>query len=248
MFKNITTAGPWILCALLFAVLLYTQMCKSKPTTVAKSDYEALVKSKEDTIKYFSEIIKADDAAINTATAHAEQSADKAKESEARLTESQGVIARLNAKINAGRKEKPDGSFVAVSPRYIDGCDSLQLQSEYQDIQINRLKKDNAGLVVAKDQEIATRDNKLIDQENFNIALRNQLDMCLLKVKDKEQVKAKNQWYGEVGLLGNQVNPIGGGEAGITLINKRGVMYGVKGQLVGGRVWYGVKTGVRLFR
>lgn len=247
MTKNITTAGPWILCALLFGVILYMQMCKSKPVTT-QSDYDALVKSKEDTIKHFNEIIKADNAAIETATTHAEQSADRAKESEAKLSESQSVNARLNAKINAGRKEKPDGSFIAVSPRYIDGCDSLQLQSEHQDIIINRHKKDNAELKAAKDLEIATRDNKLIDQENFNISLQKQLDNCLTKVKEKEQVKAKNQWFGEVGLLGNQVNPIGGGEAGIMLINKRGVMYGVKGQLVGGRIWYGIKTGVRLFR
>lgn len=244
------TASPWIICCLLFCVILLQQMCKAKPSsdTIPKSDYEASIKATKDTVKYFDEIIKADDAAIESATAHAVQSAERAMVSESKVTEGQGIIARLNAKLNAARKEKPDSSFIAVSPNYIKGCDSLQLATEYQDIQINRHKKDNAELKADKERQIAERDNKLIDQQNFNISLRNQLDACQLKVKEKESINVKNQWYGEVGLLGNQVNPIGGGEAGITLINKRGVMYGVKGQIVSGRVWYGVKTGFRLFR
>lgn len=241
-------SAPWILCVLLFVVILYLVTCKTKTATVPKSEYEALKKTTQDTVKYFNEILKADDAAIVTATAHAVQSAERAIESEAKVTEGQSIIARLNAKLNAARNQRPDSSFVTVSPEYVIGCDSLQLQSEYQDIQINRMKKDNAVLVAAKEQEIATRDNKLIDQENFNIALRKQLDTCQLKVKEKENVKVKNQWYGVVGLTGNEANPLGGGEAGIILINKKGVLYGIKGEIVGGRVWYGVKTGVRLFR
>lgn len=245
--KNITNTGPWILCALLFAVILYLQMCKSKPVA-PKKDYEAMKKATEDTVKYYEQILLADSSAIVMAIAHAEESADRAKESEDKVTQSQDIIARLNAKIDAAKKEKPDGTFIPVSPRYINGCDSVRLVSEYQGIQINKYKKDNASLAKAREEEIAARDNKLIDQQNLYLSIKKQLDTCQLKVKDKESVKVKNQWFGEIGLLGNEANPIGGGEAGITLINKRGVMYGVKGQLVGGRVWYGVKTGVRLFR
>lgn len=242
------TASPWIFCAIVFAILLYQLTCNTKADTVPKSDYDALVKTTADTVKHYEEIIKADDAAIESATAHAVQSAEHAIKSESELTASQAENKRLRAKIDAARKEKPDSTFIAVSPRYIDGCDSLQLVSEYQDIIINKHKKDNAALAKAKEEEIATRDNKLIDQENFNIALKKQLDSCQLKVKEKEQIKVKNQWFGVVGLTGNETNPLGGGEAGIILINKKGVLYGVKGEIVGGRVWYGVKTGVRLFK
>jgi hypothetical protein len=240
--------APWILCSILFAVILYLQMCQSKPTTVPKSDYDALKKASDDTVKYFNEIIKADDAAIDMATATAEQSTQRQLEAEDKVTESQGVIARLNAKIAAAKKEKPDSSFIAVSPRYVDGCDSLSLITGLQNIQVTMYKKENAALKSAKVQEIAARDKKLQDQQLFNDAMKKQLDSCLLKVKEKEQVKVKNQWYGEIGLIGNKVNPIGGGEAGISLINKKGVMYGVKSQLLAGQMWYGVKTGVRLFR
>jgi hypothetical protein len=239
---------PWILCAVLFIALLYVQTCNTKPVAVPQGVYDALKKSKDDTVKYFTEIIKADAEAINHATAHAEQSAQVARESEDKLTESQEIIARQNAKIEAGKKEKPNERFIPMSPDYIDGCDSLKLMTEHQDIVINRHKRDNAALAKAKDQEIATRDNKLIDQQNFNISLQKQLDTCQLKIKDKESVKIKNQWYAEIGLMGNKVNPVGGGEAGITLINKRGVMYGLKAQVSAGQVWYGVKTGVRLFK
>lgn len=249
IIKQRSVSVPWILCAIFFAVILYLVTCKTKTATVPKSDYDAMVKTTADTVKYFNEIIKADDAAIVTATAHAVQSAERAIESEAKVSEGQGIIARLNAKLNAARNKRPDSSFVTVSPEYVIACDSLQLASELQDIQINRMKKDNAVLVAAKEQEIATRDNKLIDQENFNTALQNRLDSCHDKVKEKEEpAKVKNQWFGVVGLTGNQTNPLGGGEAGIIMINKKGVLYGVKGEIVGGRVWYGVKTGVRLFR
>lgn len=240
--------APWILCCVLFAIILYLQMCKSKPVAIPQSDYEAMKRATDDTVKYYEQLLKADSAAIELATAHAEESADRARASEDKVTESQGVIARLNAKIDASKKEKQDGTFIPVSPHYIEGCDSLKLASEYQDILINKHKKDNAALAKAKDEEIALRDNKLIDKENLYLSIKKQLENCQVKVKEKDSVKVGNQWFGEVGLLGNQVNPIGGGEAGITLINKRGVMYGIKGQIVGGRVWYGIKTGVRLFR
>lgn len=240
--------APWILCVILFAVILYMQMCKTKTATVPKSVYDAMVKTTADTVKHYEEIIKADDAAIETATAHAVQSAERAAESEAKVTESQSVIKRLSAKIEAAKKEKPNDRFIPMSPGYIEGCDSLRLVSEYQDIQINKHKRDNAALKADKEREIHTRDTALANRTKFNYALRKQLDTCQLKIKEKENVKVKNQWYGVVGLTGNQTNPLGGGEAGIILINKKGVLYGIKGEIVGGRVWYGVKTGVKLFR
>jgi peptidoglycan hydrolase CwlO-like protein len=241
--------APWILSCILFGVILYMQTCKTKPVTVPKSEYDALVKSKEDTVKHFNAIIKADDAAIEAAKTHAVQSAERAIRSEAKVTEGQSEIKRLNAKIDAGRKEKPDSSFVAVSPRYVEGCDSLSLISGIQDIRVDMYKKDNADLKAAKEQEIAARDKKLKDQKDFNDALQKQLDSCQDKVKEKEKsAKVKNQWYGIVGITGNKLNPIAGGEGGITLINKKGVLYGIKGELLAGQLWVGVKTGVRLFR
>lgn len=246
--KNITNVAPWILCTIVFALLLYQLTCNTKSDAVPKSVYDALVKTTADTVKHYEEITKADDAAIETATTHAVQSAERAIESEAKVTESQNEIKRLNAKINAARKEKQDSSFVAVSPRYINGCDSLQLVSEHQGLQIGWLKRDYAGLVVSKKKEIEARDTALANRTKFNHALQKQLTTCLLTVKEKENVKVKNQWYGVVGLTGNEANPLGGGEAGIILINKKGVLYGIKGEIVGGRVWYGVKTGVRLFK
>lgn len=241
-------SAPWILCCILFAVILYLQMCQTKPATVSKSDYEALKKASEDTVKYYEEILKADSAAIELAIAHAEQSAQQARDSEDKLSESQAIISRQQAKIEAGRKERADSSFIAVSPRYIDGCDSLALISGAQDLLINKYKIDNAELAAAKEQQIVARDKKLQDQHAFNLSLRSQLDSCRVKIKEKEEMRIKNQWYGIIGLTGNKLNPLGGGEAGITLINKKGVLYGVKGELLAGQLWVGVRTGIQLFK
>lgn len=205
-------------------------------------------KALTDTANYYEDIIKADDAAIELATVKAEESDQRTRETEDKLNASLADNARLVAKIDAGKKEKPDSSFIPVSPRYIDGCDSLALISGGQDLLISKYKKDNAGLKAAKEQEIATRDRKLQDQAGFNASLSKQLDDCLAKYKEKDSAIIKNQWFGEIGLIGNASQPIGGGEIGITLINKKGVMYGVKAQLSAGQLWYGAKTGFKLFQ
>lgn len=241
--------APWILCCLLFTVILLQRACPSKlQGTVPQSEYDAMAKAVVDTANYYQEIIKADDAAIDLATVKAEESDQRARESEDKLTASQADNARLIAKINAGRKEKPDGTFIPVSPKYIDGCDSLTLISGAQDLLINKYKKDNAILRISNEQQVAAMNKKLQDQANLNSAMKNQLANCLTKFKEKDSVKVKNQWFGEIGLMGNPVQPIGGGEIGLTLINKKGVMYGLKAQLSGGQLWYGVKTGFKLFK
>lgn len=241
--------APWILSCILFAVILYLQSCPRKQSaTVPASQYEAMKKAVVDTAAYYEEIIKADDDAIGLATTMAEEAGQRLRQSEDKVTASQDVIERLNEQIKEAKKEPPNSSFVPVSPNYINGCDSLVFVTGLQRIQINQQKKNYADLVTAKDQEIATRDRKLKDQANFNATLKGQLDNCLTKFKAKDSTKVKNQWFTEVGLMGNPATPIGGGEIGITLINKRGVMYGVKGQIMAGQAWYGVKTGIKLFQ
>lgn len=240
---------PWIISCILFAVILYLQACPRKqPPTVSASEYEVMKKAVVDTAAYYEEIIKADDGAIGLATTRAEESDQRLRESEDKVNAKQDVIERLSEQIKEAKKEPPNASFIPVSPNYISGCDSLVFTTGMQRILINQQKKDYTNLVAAKDQEIATRDKKLQDQANFNASLKNQLDNCLAKFKAKDSAKVKNQWFGEIGLLGNPAQPIGGGEIGITLIDKRGVMYGAKAQLSAGQLWYGVKTGIKLFQ
>lgn len=240
---------PWILSCILFAVILLQQACPGKQSgTVPQSQYEAMKKAVTDTVSYYEEIIKSDDDAIGLATTRAEEADQRARESEDKASASQDVIDRLNQQIKEAKKEPPNASFIPVSPNYISGCDSLVFLTGSQRLFINQLKKDNAGLVAAKDQEIATRDKKLQDQTSFNLSMKAQLANCLAKYKVKDSTKVKNQWFGEIGLMGSPSQPIGGGEIGITLINKQGVMYGVKAQLQGGEVWYGAKTGIKLFQ
>ena len=241
--------APWILSCILFAVILYLQACPRKQSaTVPATEYEAMKKAVVDTAAYYEDIIKADDAAIDLATVKAEEQGQRARESEDKLFASQDVIDRLSQQIKEAKKDPPNASFKPVSPNYIIGCDSLVFATGLQRILINQQKKEYANLVTAKDQEIATRDKKLQDQARFNASLKGQLDNCLTKFKSKDSAKVKNQWYAEIGLMGNPSQPIGGGEIGITLINKRGVMYGVKAQLSSDRVWYGFKTGFKLFQ
>lgn len=229
----------WIAAFILFLVVLYFQLCANKKLTdtITKADYNAMVKAKDDTIKYHKEIIKADDAAIEMAVGHAEQSAQRAKESEDKVTESQSIIARLNAKLNAARKEKPDGSFVAVSPDYINGCDSLQLVTEYNNLQLNWYKRDNAALVASKQREINLRDTAIQHRDQFNAAMIKQLDTCHLKLDSAINNQQRTQVYAGVGMFGNQINPLAGGQVNVSLKTKGNKIYEITGAAVG-NTWY----------
>lgn len=234
----------WIAAFILFLMVLYFQLCQNKKAadTITKADYNAMVKAKDDTIKYHKEIIKADDAAIVTATAHAVESAERAIASEAKVTEGQGVIARLNAKLNAARKEKPDSSFIEVSPNYINGCDSLQLVTEYNNLQLNWYKRDNAALVVAKQYEINKRDTALRHRDQFNAAMTKQLTDCHAKLDSAINNQQRTQVYAGVGMLGNQINPIAGGQVNVSLKTKGNKIYEVTGAAVGGTWYVGLGT------
>jgi hypothetical protein len=240
----------WIFALILFIAVLYLQLCRTKSAgdVVPKSDYEALKKKTDDTVHYFNELLMADSAHMENATALAIQANEKAEQSEAKLTESQSLVQRLNNKIMAAKKEKPDSAFIAVSPNYIDGCDSLQLASEYQDRQIDTYKQEKKELIQAKQAEIATRDKTIKDQKQFNAALQKQLDTCQLKVKEKEEpIKKKAEFYGGVGMLGNKTNPIGGGEVGFALKTKKDKIYEIKYIQTNKDWWAGVKTFFKIF-
>ncbi len=195
-----------------------------------------MVKAKEDSIKYYQDIIKVDSVIINYAHMASAEHLNKAELYQRSLIESQSLVRRLSDKIEAAKKEKKDYSWVAVSPRYVEGCDSLRLANIDQAVKINDAQQENAKVVELMDYEISLRDTAIRHRDAFNAAMIKQLDTCQLKLDTAINKQQRTQIYAGVGMLGNQINPIGG-QVNVSLKTKGNKIYEVTGAAIG-RTWY----------
>jgi len=230
--------GGWIAAFILFLVVLYLQLCASKKLSegVSKADYNAMVKAKDDTVKYYKNIIHGDSETINNAHMATADQAEKTELYRRSLAESQNTVQRLADKVAAAKKEKPNDSWVAVSPNYIQGCDSLRLVAIDQNTKIDQAEQENKKTVELMDYEITIRDTALQHRDAFNAALQKQLDSCQLKVKGAVN-QQHTQVYAGVGMFGNQINPLAGGQVNVSLKTKGNKIYEVTGAAVG-NTWY----------
>lgn len=228
----------------MFLVVLYFQLCQNKKNTeaITKDDYNAMVKAKEDSIKYYKGIIKADSVNINDAHMASAEHRDKAELYQRSLAESQNLVRRLSDKIEAAKKEKKDDTWVAVSPRYVEGCDSLRLANIDQAAKINEAQEENAKVVTLMDYEISLRDTALQHRDAFNATMIKQLDACQLKLDTAIEKQQRTQVYAGVGMFGNQINPIAGGQVNVSLKTKGNKIYEVTGAAVGGTWYVGIGT------
>jgi hypothetical protein len=228
----------WIAAFILFLAVLYFQLCANKKLTnnVSKADYNAMVKATKDTVKYYEDILLADSEAINRAHMITAEQYEKAELYRRSLAESQNHVQRLSDKIEAAKKEKPNDSWVAVSPNYVEGCDSLRVAAIGQNTRINEAEQENAKTVELMDYEIGIRDVALHNRDAFNKALTRQLDSCHLKVKGAVN-QQRTQVYAGVGMLGNKINPLAGGQVNVSLKTKGNKIYEVTGAAVG-NTWY----------
>jgi hypothetical protein len=228
----------WVSAFILFLVVLYFQLCANKKLTnaVTKDDYNAMVKAKDDSIKHYRRIIKADSAAINNAHMASAEQREKTELYRRSLAESQNQVQRLADKIEAAKKEKPTDAWVAVSPNYVEGCDSLRLVAIDQNAKIDQAEQDVTKLVKLMDYEISLRDTALAHRDQFNAALTMQLDSCHLKVKGAVNQR-RTQVYAGVGMIGNKINPLAGGQVNVSLKTKGNKIYEVTGAAVG-NAWY----------
>jgi regulatory protein YycI of two-component signal transduction system YycFG len=238
----------WIAAFILFLIILGMQLCANKKLSegVTKADYNAMVKAKNDTIKYHKDIIKADSAAINKAHMATAEQVEKSELYRRSLAESQNQVQRLADKVAAAKKEKPDASWVAVSPNYVTGCDSLRLVAIDQNTKIDQVQQENKKTVELMDYEISLRDTALQHRDAFNRALLNQLDSCHAKVKVAVN-QNRTELYGGVGLLGNKTSPIGGGEGGLLLKTKKDKLYEAKYIITNRDWWVGGKVYFKIF-
>lgn len=237
-------AHPWVLFSLiLMAVVIGLLLCTpARKDTIGQAKYDALEQKVKDTARYYEELLKADSAAINSAEQATADSREQAEVYRREAAAQQGTIDRLVAKIRGAKTETPDDSFVKVSPNYVEGCDSLAEQNTALKQSNQQYEDQNAETMKLMSYEVSIRDSVLSNEREFNAKFRAQLDNCMLQLKGKVDAKQRVQIYAGMGVLGNQINPIGGAQVNLGLRARNSQMYEVTGMMVGNTWYAGVGT------
>lgn len=229
----------WIIAVLAVTAIIYLQLCRTPKPIKTDDVYSALVKQTKDTVAYYEELLKANDAATELAVVKAEQAFQNQLQAENNLKVSNDQVSTLTAQLRTARKDT--SKSVAVSPWYVRACDSLEFAADMQTLRAKMYIKSNDSLKHSLFLQETSYKNKLNIQAQFNNALRRQLDTCQLKVKETGARK-RSQVYAGLNLMGNKTYFIDGGQVNLTLLTKRNTMFEVNGALIHGQLYVGGGT------
>lgn len=232
-----TTLG--ILLVIALVIIFLQNLCKP-PAKNAVDDpaVKALIKAKDDTLTQYRVIHTSDSIKINAA---GQATADQTEQIEVyhnALNAAQATINRLRAKVEGAKLEPEDNTWVKVSPHYVEGCDSLTRQVGVLNDRADKFEEESAELNKLLHYEISVRDSALNNEREFNAKFQSQLNNCMAQLQGKVTAKQRAQLYFGIGMLGNRINPLGGGQVNVSLRARNSQIYEVTGMMVG-KEWYG---------
>lgn len=229
-----------ILLVIALVIIFLQNLCRKPiPSKSESTEKEIQLQQRiKDTAKFYQELLKSESSERAEAAAHSMQQRDQLEETNEKLNTMQAINNRLVAKIEGAKLERPDSTWVKVSPHYVSGCDSLTGRVVDLNNMIDQQQESGLKLAQLMSYEIAIRDSSLKAQKEFNRKFSNQLDDCMTQLHAKVNQKQRNQVYAGIGLLGNQINPIGGGQINVSYLTRGGQIYEITGATVG-NVWYG---------
>lgn len=239
IYYNVMKTALGILLAIALVIIFLQNLCKP-PVKDATDDpaVKALIKAKEDTLALYRQVRAKDSAAINEAQQETAKQFEISEVYREKMSEGQRTIYKLVAKIEGARLEKKDSTWVAVSPYYVEGCDSLIVHTKELNNRIDDFEAQSAELNKLLHYEISIRDSALNNERNFNASFQRQLDECHLKLDTALKKKQPVQLYAGIGMLGNKINPLAGGQVNVSLRARNSMIYEVTGAMVG-NTWYG---------
>lgn len=238
-------AHPWVIFSLiLMAVVIGLLLCTpARKDTIGQAKYDALAQKVKDTARYYEDVIRSKDSIrINEAAIATADQREKLSTYQQALTGAQSTINRLTAQVRAAKAEPKDNTWVEVSPNYVKGCDSLTDHIADLGKMVDDYEQESAELMKLLSYEVSIRDSVLNNEREFNAKFRAQLDNCMLQLKGKVDAKQRVQIYAGMGVLGNQINPIGGAQVNLGLRARNSQMYEVTGMMVGNTWYAGVGT------
>src|SRR5581483_2324735 len=152
------------------------------------------------------------------------------------------TVNMLLAKLDSAANEKPDSTWVQVSPRYKDACDSLRHANLTLNYSIMQYEQDAQAQASALAYETHIRDSIINQERAFNAQFQRQLDYSITAGKQVEKAaKQKIQVYGGFAGWFSQGSPFAGGEINLSVLTPRDQIYELKGAYLNGW-WVGVGT------
>jgi hypothetical protein len=243
-------SAGWIAAAILFGVVLILAICGKPKEQYTKYDIEVLEKRIKDTAESYRRRLMYDFTLMSEAAANRMEQAKELQASKEQLAASRSQIERLTKKIKLSRREIENDTWVKVSPNYKEGCDSLVIENQTLGNLITTYNEESAEAYKLMMYDISIRDSAINAQKDFNRKFMGQLDDCMGQLDDcmvqlddcMVQLQTKKgprtQVYAGVGLFGNQINPLAGGQVNISLKTKNNQIYEITGATVG-NMWYG---------
>lgn len=233
---------PWIISTLLLIVVVSQLLCNKPAPSVPKPVFDQLQQQYNDSMHAYNQFCKWSDSAMDATASYAVQANEQLQASRAALEDAGATVNMLLAKLDSASREKPDSTWVSVSPRYKDGCDSLRHANLTLNYSIMQFEQDMQAQASALAYETHIRDSIIERERAFNAQFQRQLDYSITAGKQVEKAaKQKLQIYGGFAGWFSQVSPFGGGEINLSLLTPRDQMYEIKGAYLNGW-WVGVGT------
>jgi hypothetical protein len=233
-----------ILLVIAIVIIFVQNLCRKPlpPNPASKAAYEDLKKRFDDTTHYLAQALKEERERRESDSIARKDLQERFDKKDNALNASQVVIHRLAAKIEGAKLEKPDSTWVKVSPHYVDGCDSLKDRALAQQETIDQQQEDGAKFTEHMMGEIAWRDSAIEAKNAFNRKFSNQLEDCMTQLHAKVNAKQRNQVYAGIGIFGNKINPLAGGQVNVSLRTRNSQIYEITGATVGNTWYAGVGT------
>jgi hypothetical protein len=233
-----------ILLVIAIVIIFVQNLCRKPlpPNPAAKAAYEELKKRFDDTTHHLGQALKEERERRENDSVARLQLQSQFNQSQNKLNASQVTIYRLIAKVEGAKLEPRDSTFIPVSPHYISGCDSLKDQARLQQEKIDQQQEDGVKFTEHMMAEIAWRDSAIEAKNEFNRKFSNQLEDCMTQLHAKVNQKQRNQVYAGIGIFGNKINPLAGGQVNVSLRTRNSQIYEVTGATVGNTWYAGVGT------
>ena len=169
--------------------------------------------------------------------------------SDLQLGQSIAINNRLSAAVKAAKLFPIDSTFIAVSPEYVNYCDSLAVFSDSITLNFENNKRNNAHLLLTKDTIIKLQQNQVANERaSYEQCKRDFNSLRNFYAQAESQHKPRNQIYLGAELIGNQYTLIQNVGAVLSLKTKTNKLWQVSGGLQSNGGYYGRINGNFLIR
>lgn len=223
-FRDIVWVG------IITLILVVLSKCHSDKNDSINASLKILhEKHVSDSLSYSKEIISQEHR-VNESVYKADSLNNINQVLETKLDDKANTILRLTAALQKAKQLGIDTNFITVDQDYVDYCDSLAIKSSGLALDYFTYKKNNAALIVAKDEIIKAKDGIINIERNAKQSITNDYNALTRIYQDYQKAnKAKNQFYIGAELIGNPTYFVNNVGLAISLKTKSNKLWQISG-------------------